>query len=332
MSAARHVSICRSMYHKQFAPIGHRGIPSATLRPRNIIPRFNIQAIRHQSNITSPNPSLRRARFRRILAYGAFAFFFTSVGIVATAGPAATTIFSLVSAPSDAESLKLFHTAHEKAAEINKHITNHPISVALRERPGWTESRPHLRYPETIRPHSLTAGTLMGPGKFPVPPLVFSDDKELVSLSYVGTDMCGHNGIVHGGLLATMLDEGLARCGFNSLPSKIAVTANLMINYRKPVPAGSYLVLRAYTTKAEGRKVWVKGSIELLRDDEKPGDVLVEAEALYVEPKYVKVCILTALRRLSSNGFSLFRIFFKLALDEEHSTLPPSLNDLDSKQ
>ena len=194
-----------------------------------------------------------------------------------------------MSAPSDVESLSLYKATDDIAAAINEHIINHPLSVSLRSNPGWAESRPHLRFPESHQRHSLTAGTLLGPGKFPVPPIVFCDDRQLVSISYVGTKMCGHVGMIHGGLLATMLDEGLARCAFNSLPSKIGVTASLTINYRKPAPADSYFVLKAETTKVEGRKVWVRGKIEVLGEDEKPGQMLVEAEGLFIEPKYAKV-------------------------------------------
>lgn len=123
----------------------------------------------------------------------------------------------------------------------------------------------------------------------PVPPLVFLEEgKKLVSMVYLGTDLCGHVGIVHGGLLAILCDEGLARCGFSALPNKIGVTANLTINYRSPAPAGSFVVLKAETIKAEGRKVWVKGRIELLGDGEEPGKLLVEAEGLFIEPRYAK--------------------------------------------
>lgn len=131
---------------------------------------------------------------------------------------------------------------------------------------------------------------MLGQGKIPVPPLVFIEEgRQLVSMSYLGTDLCGHIGILHGGLLATLLDEGLARCGFAALPNKIGVTASLTINYRKPAPAGSFIVLKAETTKVEGRKVWVKGRIEILGESEEPGMVLVEAEGLFIEPKYAKV-------------------------------------------
>jgi len=133
------------------------------------------------------------------------------------------------------------------------------------------------------------AGTLMGHGKMPVPPLMFSHDgKELVSISYLGTDLCGHVGIIHGGMLATLLDEGLARCSFMALPNKIGVTAQLTVNYRKPAPAGRFMVLRAELVKVEGRKAWVKGNISLLGEGTEMGEVLVEAEGLFVEPKYAK--------------------------------------------
>lgn len=152
------------------------------------------------------------------------------------------------------------------------------------------ESRPHLRFADEHRKHSLTGGTLLGPGKIPVPPLVFLEEgKYLVSMAYIGTDLCGHVGIVHGGLLATLCDEGLARCGFSALPNKIGVTASLTINYRNPAPAGSFVVLKAETIKAEGRKVWVKGRIELLSETEESGKVLVEADGLFIEPRYAKV-------------------------------------------
>jgi 3'-phosphoadenosine 5'-phosphosulfate synthase len=214
-----------------------------------------------------------------------------------------------MSAPTDVESVALYTAPDDIAAGLNNYITNHPLAKALRVDPSWHESRPHLRYAEEHKKHSLTAGTLLGHGRIPVPPLVFVNEGEhLVSMSYLGTDLCGHVGIVHGGLLATLLDEGLARCGFAALPNKIGVTASLTVNYKKPTPAGSFVVLKAETTKVEGRKVWVKGRIELLGETEEPGDVLVEAEGLFVEPKYAKVRLLDTGRVLPKSRSALIRM------------------------
>lgn len=137
-----------------------------------------------------------------------------------------------------------------------------------------------------------------------VPPLYFNknDGSEMVQIFYVGDSVSGHPGIVHGGFLATMLDEGLARCAFPAMQNKVGVTANLTINYRRPTMAGQFLVLRARTTKVEGRKAWAEGWIESLEDAEEEGVVngevvegvrekakLVEASALFIEPKHAKV-------------------------------------------
>lgn len=45
-----------------------------------------------------------------------------------------------------------------------------------------------------------------------VPPVMFYNKTytELVSVLHLGKNMCGHDGIIHGGMAATILDEGLA--------------------------------------------------------------------------------------------------------------------------
>ncbi|CZS97865.1 related to Found in Mitochondrial Proteome [Rhynchosporium graminicola] len=189
--------------------------------------------------------------------------------------------------PTDEETLSLFTPEDAEAQEIEDFIRNHPLAVSLRQQPQYSESRPHLKVPPAQRSHSLTAGTLMGAGRVVVPPLVFSErgGKSLVSIQYLGSNLCGHPGLIHGGMLATMLDEGLARCCFAALPNKVGMTANLNINYKAPAVAGKYVVLRAKTTKVEGRKAWVEGWIETLPEDGGEPVRLVEATALFIEPR-----------------------------------------------
>lgn len=193
---------------------------------------------------------------------------------------------------TDDETLTAFTPVDAVVQEIDETLRTHPVAEALRANPEFKESRPHLKIPEALRERSLTAGTLAGPNKIVVPPYVFSETggKSMVSLMYLGSDICGHPGIVHGGLLATLLDEGLARCCFPALPNKVGVTANLSIDYRAPAMADSYTVLRAETVKVEGRKAWVEGRIETLPTDGKEPVVLVEAKALFIEPKQAAVC------------------------------------------
>ena len=250
-----------------------------------------------------PAPS----RLRRVLFVTSISLTSLSLGVYLASHPQITNLTALLRPPSTSSSLAYLPPT-ERATEINNLITNHPLYQRLRSDPEWTESRPHLRMPPLMRQHSLTASTLMGDTKIPVPPLMFTKgDKgeELIAISYLGADLCGHVGIIHGGMLATMLDEGLARCCFAALPSKVGVTARLEIDFRKPTKSDGFVVLKARTVKVEGRKAWVKGRVEVLpmpvggdgniegRGNagpyEEKGEVLVEAEGLFVEPRWAKV-------------------------------------------
>ncbi|EXJ77402.1 hypothetical protein A1O3_09628 [Capronia epimyces CBS 606.96] len=196
------------------------------------------------------------------------------------------------SLPSDVETLTLFEPRDAFSRDVDDHIKNCALAQSLRANPDFKESRPHLKIPPEVRQHNLTAGTLSGPNMLVVPPYHFNekDGKSMVQIFYVGTDISGHPGVVHGGFLATMLDEGLARCAFPAMPNKVGVTASLEINYLKPTMAGQFLVLKAKTTKVDGRKAWAEGWIESLEvaEGEEPSK-LVEAKALFIEPKHAKL-------------------------------------------
>ena len=233
----------------------------------------------------------KRSFIRRAFGVLTIAVVFTTAGFAMAAAPAFKAANGFIHPPSDEETLSMFTPEDDISREIEDFIKSHPVAIEMRSKPEYSESRPHLKIPEAQRAHNLTGGTLMGPGKVVVPPFTWSEKggKSLVSISYLGTDLCGHPGIIHGGLLATMLDEGLARCCFAALPNKIGMTANLNINYRAPAPAGAFIVLRAVTTKVEGRKAWVEGRIEtLVGEGEKPL-ILAEASALFIEPRQAAV-------------------------------------------
>lgn len=234
-----------------------------------------------------------RSRSRRFVSFFLIATTSFVVGayVAFVRAPPFLTPLIMGSIPTDAETLE-YTPSNDLTQEIDEHIRNCKIAQSLRANPDFVESRPHRKIPDEMKQHNLTAGTLSGDQGLAVPPLIFNEKggKSMVCIFYAGTDLCGHPGMVHGGFLATMLDEGLARCAFPAMPNKVGVTANLSINYRKPTFAGQYLVLRATTTKVEGRKAWAEGYIEPLEvlDGEEAGK-LVEATALFVEPRHAKV-------------------------------------------
>ena len=95
-------------------------------------------------------------------------------------------------------------------------------------------------------------------------------------------------GRVHGGMLSTMIDELAGRVLWTDHPDQIAVTMDISVKYRKPVPYGVPLKGRGiYTkklTRAYSAKCWI------LDDD---GTVLAEGEARYLVLPIEKVTDVT---------------------------------------
>ncbi|MCJ1479578.1 hypothetical protein MMC13_008264 [Lambiella insularis] len=242
----------------------------------------------HTLTTTFPPPTTppRRPFLLRALTLTTLGLVLTTTTFLMAASPALPSLPSLLFPPSTPPA---YYPPDALSASINTHLLTHPLAVSLRANPAFTESRPHMHIPAAMRAHSLTAGTLAGPGRLVVPPIAFLEQggKSIVCFFYLGEDLCGYPGVVHGGLLATILDEGLARCCFPALQHGVGVTASLKIEYRRPVAAGGYVVLRAWTRKVEGRKAWVEGRLEEL-GEEGEGEVLAEAEALFVEPRQAK--------------------------------------------
>lgn len=244
---------------------------------------------------TSTPPATAPSFLRRALKASFGALLFTTLGFAIAVTPSAMALAEIsASVPTAEATLALYQPPDAVTEAIDAALLSHPYTRALLADPTFSASRPHLRIPASHRPRNLTAGTLQGPGLLTVPPLGFIDDGRVyIQLQHVGTDLCGHPGIVHGGMVATLMDEGLARATFGALPHGIGVTASLTVNYRQPCPADAFLVLRAKTTKVEGRKAWVKGSLEVLgagQDGRGEGwMVLAEAEALFVSPRQAAV-------------------------------------------
>ncbi|KAL4893998.1 HotDog domain-containing protein [Aspergillus ambiguus] len=248
---------------------------------------LNLSSKRYTTDASIPSHIPKPpSRLRRFVGFTSIAVLAFTAGLVYQTSKTVSRMMT-GTLPTDEETLTSFVPSDEFSQTVDEYIRTHPLAVSLRENPAFTESRPHLKIPEALRARNLTAGTLAGPEKIVVPPYIFAEEggKSLVSIFYLGPSVCGHPGIVHGGLLATLLDEAMGRCCFPALPNKVGVTANLNIDYRRPAIAENYVVLRAETVKVEGRKAWVEARIETLPEEGKEPQVLVEAKSLFVEPK-----------------------------------------------
>lgn len=88
----------------------------------------------------------------------------------------------------------------------------------------------------------------------------------------------GYPGIVHGGILATLLDEVTSRTVFRGDSPRLVVTAQLSVRYRKPVPVETPIKLTGQIVEDKGKVIKVTGKIS-----DMAGITLAEADAVLVE-------------------------------------------------
>jgi uncharacterized protein (TIGR00369 family) len=118
-----------------------------------------------------------------------------------------------------------------------------------------------------------------GPGNPVAPPMVSTDsgDGHATGRVTIGKPHEGPPGLVHGGVVATLLDHVLARAVRAS--SRGGLTATLTVTYRRPVRLGVPLVATAEVAGTDGRRT--TATARLVAEDD-PGSILAEAEGLFV--------------------------------------------------
>jgi uncharacterized protein (TIGR00369 family) len=88
----------------------------------------------------------------------------------------------------------------------------------------------------------------------------------------------GYPGVVHGGVIAAMLDEVAGRSLMGEDPPRFTLTARLDVRYRRKVPVGQPIRLVGRFVKNHGRSAIAIGQIFDLA-----GNLLAEAEAVLVD-------------------------------------------------
>jgi uncharacterized protein (TIGR00369 family) len=105
---------------------------------------------------------------------------------------------------------------------------------------------------------------------------LLAPDRSVVSLPVVADTYEGHPGYLHGGVIATLLDEAMSKAvrarGFT------AMTRHMEIEYLRPVPSCASLRLEGRVTRNEGRKHWTEAKI---LDAE--GTTLAQGKGLFIE-------------------------------------------------
>ena len=91
---------------------------------------------------------------------------------------------------------------------------------------------------------------------------------EVMSHYTVTEDYQGYPGVVHGGIVTSMLDEVVARVSFIGDPHKFMMSVKLEVKFRKPVPTltplkvvGRIIKLRGRLGQAVGEVILPDGSV-----------------------------------------------------------------------
>ena len=126
---------------------------------------------------------------------------------------------------------------------------------------------------------AVSAGTTTTTPGRRMPPVVVADAK-------LGRALDGHPGVVHGGVLALLIDDVLG-FGYEALGIPWAVTANLTVDYRSGVPAGSAIRIFAFLVERKGRKLVWKVKVVSPDADEDDAVLYCEASSVYVIPREV---------------------------------------------
>jgi uncharacterized protein (TIGR00369 family) len=105
---------------------------------------------------------------------------------------------------------------------------------------------------------------------------LLTPEDAVVCQATVGDSYEGPPGYLHGGIIATLLDESMSKAV--RARGLVAMTRHMVVDYRGPVRSGSEIRLEGRVVRAEGRKHWAEAEV---RDRE--GRVLAKAEGLFVE-------------------------------------------------
>ncbi len=92
----------------------------------------------------------------------------------------------------------------------------------------------------------------------------------------IGAEYQGGPGFVHGGIIATLLDEVMGKV--NRFRKVRAVTAELQVEYLRPVPVDMDLVLEGWEVEKKGRSLFHAGEIRSA-----DGAVLARGKGRFVE-------------------------------------------------
>lgn len=103
-----------------------------------------------------------------------------------------------------------------------------------------------------------------------------AEDQSVVSFPTVPDTFEGPTGYLHGGIIATILDEAMSK----SIRARglTAMTRHMEVDYLRPVPSASPVRLEGRILRSEGRKHWAEAKVL-----DAKANVLAHAKGVFIE-------------------------------------------------
>ena len=131
-----------------------------------------------------------------------------------------------------------------------KFITGNNLEIT---NPGWSEGT----VLQDIYPDSSFVSGVENPQSMKMVPVI--RDQKIYAKYIFEKRFEGGPGLVHGGILSTVLDEMM---GYATVTHNLwCVTANLEVNYRSPCPVEEEFELSAWVKEIDGKKVYTESII-----------------------------------------------------------------------
>lgn len=184
------------------------------------------------------------------------------------------------------------------------HFATHPLAQPTLQDPAFTPFPSSRHTTHAGRGHTLSGKTWNTPATishllstqrpsadpaapYPQPEAVRSEVRRFYTF---GTDLNAHPNILHGGVVATILDSTLGYavgCALGSLGGSAAgmFTVQLSVGYRRVVRTPGTVRVRAWMVGREGRKAWAEGVVECEGDGEGEVVVCARGEGMWMQPR-----------------------------------------------
>jgi uncharacterized protein (TIGR00369 family) len=107
-----------------------------------------------------------------------------------------------------------------------------------------------------------------------------AEDGSIVCEATVPDRFEGPSGLLHGGIIATLLDEAMSKAVRAS--GRTAMTRQMEVDYRRPIPSGAQIRIEGRIERSEGRKHWTEARIL-----DTGGTALARGKGLFIEVRAV---------------------------------------------